>query len=229
MRQLIDWLTDPAHWQGADGVPARVLEHLGYSALAVVIAAVIAIPLGFWVGHTGRGRGLAVATSGALRALPTLGLLTFLAIVLNLKLSQAIIPSTIVLVVLAIPSLLAGAYAGVESVDPEVVDGARASGHSEAQVISSVELPLALPLLVGGLRSATLQVFATTTIAAYLGLGGLGRYLFDGLAVRDYSKMLAGAVLVTAIALIGDAVFALVQRLVTPRGVRLLTTTKEFS
>lgn len=222
MSELLAWLQDPDHWSGADGVPTRVVEHLVYAAIALVIAAALALPLGVWIGHTGRGRALVVGLSGALRSLPSLGLLTFLAIVLNLSLRQAIVPSTIVLVVLAFPSLLAGAYAGVESVEDDVVDAARAAGHSETQVVTRVELPLALPLIVGGLRSAALQVVATTTIAAYLGLGGLGRYLFDGLGVRDYPKMLAGAVLVTALALAGDVLLAGLQRLITPRGVRHL-------
>ncbi len=219
MNGLWGWLVEPGHWSGPDSVPVRVAEHLGYSFLAVALAAVIAVPLGVWIGHTGRGGSL-VSLSGALRALPSLGLLTFLAIVLGLSLTLALVPATIVLVVLAFPSLVAGGYAGVQTVPPDVIDAARATGHSPWQVVRDVELPLAMPLLVGGLRSATLQVVATTTIAAYVGLGGLGRYLFDGLAVRDFPKMLAGSVLVTALALLGDALLAVVQRLITPRGTR---------
>ncbi|MCG7423434.1 ABC transporter permease subunit [Micrococcus sp. ACRRV] len=213
---LFAWFADPAHWTGPGGVPARVAEHLGYSLLALAIAAAIALPAGVAIGHTGKGRRVVVAVSSALRALPTLGLLTFLAIVLQVGLRQALIPAVIVLVVLAVPPLLAGAYAGVHAVPRDVVVAARANGHSTRQLVSQVEVPLALPMIVGGLRSASLQVLATTSVAAYLGLGGLGRYLFDALAVQDYTTMLAGAVLIALLALVSDAVLLLFQRLVTP-------------
>ncbi|MDO5633418.1 MAG: ABC transporter permease subunit [Micrococcus sp.] len=217
---LISWFSDPARWSGANGIPMRVLEHLGYSALALLVAAAIALPVGIWIGHTGRGRRVVVALSSALRALPTLGLLTFLAIVLQTGLRQAIIPTVAVLVVLAVPPLLAGTYAGLQAVPREVVHAARANGHSTGQLIGSVELPLALPMIVGGLRSAVLQVLATTSVAAYLGLGGLGRYLFDALAVQDYTTMLAGAVLIGVLALLSDALLLGAQRLATPAGLR---------
>lgn len=233
MNAVLAWFSDPAHWQGPGGVGARVWEHLWYSALAIIIAAAIAIPLGVWIGHTGKGRRVAVGFAGALRAIPTLGMLTFLAIVMQLSLGLALIPTTIVLVVLAVPPLLAGTYAGIEAIEPEVLDGARASGHSAAQMVFGVELPLAVPMILGGLRSATMQVLATTTVAAYLGLGGLGRYLFDGLGVQDYTTMLAGALLVVVLALITDAVLAVLQHFLTPRGLHregtLVRSTKELS
>ena len=147
-------------------------------------------------------------------------MLTFLAIVLQVGLHQAVIPTTIVLVVLAVPPLLAGTYAGLQAVPREVVHAARANGHSTGQLIGQVELPLALPMVVGGLRSATLQVLATTSVAAYLGLGGLGRYLFDALAVQDYTTMLAGALLIAVLALAVDGLLLLLQRLLTPTGLR---------
>lgn len=219
---LVAWFSDPAHWTGPGGVPARVLEHLGYSALALVIAVLIAVPVGVWIGHTGQGRRVVVGLSSALRALPTLGLLTFLAIVLQIGLRQAVIPTVIVLVVLAIPPLLAGTYAGLQAVPREVVHAARANGHSTGQLVGQVELPLAMPMVVGGLRSATLQVLATTSVAAYLGLGGLGRYLFDALAVQDYTTMLAGALLIAVLALAVDGLLLLLQRLLTPTGLRAI-------
>ena len=165
------WLTDGTHWHGEDGFPHRITEHIGYTALTVAIASVVALPLGLWIGHTGRLRGLAIGVTGALRALPTLGLVTLMGLWLGLGLTAP----TIALVVLAIPPLLAGAYAGLESVDRATVDAARAIGMTQWQVLGKVEIPLALPLIVGGIRSAVLQVIATATIAAYIGLGGLGR------------------------------------------------------
>lgn len=207
----VTWLSDHAHWVGADGVPSRLLEHLGYSALTVAFAAVVAVPIGLWIGHTGRWQRLAVVASGALRAMPTLGLLTWFVLLIGVGLAAPILA----LVILAIPPLLAGTYAGLGSVDRPTVDAARAMGFTEWQVLFKVEIPLALPLLVGGFRSATLQVIATATVAAYVGLGGLGRYLIDGQAYRDYPQMVSGSVLVIALALLADGVFAGAQRLST--------------
>jgi osmoprotectant transport system permease protein len=203
-----DWLADPAHWSGADGIPHRLAEHIGYSALTVAIAGAIALPIGLWIGHTGRFRGIAVALTGAARALPTLGLLTLAVLWIGIGLTAPVLA----LVVLAVPPLLAGAYAGIEAVDRRTVDAARAQGMTEWQVLSRVEVPIALPLILGGVRSAVLQVVATATIAAYIGLGGLGRYLIDGVAVRDYPQTLAGSLVVVVLALVLDGAFALVQR-----------------
>ena len=217
------WILDPAHWGGPGGITTRLGEHLYYSVLALVLATVIALPLGLWIGHTGRGRALVIGTSGALRALPSLGLLTFLAVALGVGINGALLPSTIVLAVLAAPPILAGAYAGVEGIDPAIVDGARATGLSERQIVTGVELPLAAPMVLGGIRSAMLQVIATATIAAYLGLGGLGRFILDGLPVRDYPQMLAGAILVTLLALGIDGLFIALQRSLLTPGVRAAT------
>ncbi|GAB7005079.1 ABC transporter permease [Nocardioides sp. AN3] len=203
------WLTTPANWHGEDGIPHRLIQHLGYTALTVVIAVAIAVPLGLWIGHTGRLRGVAVGLTGALRALPTLGLLTLVVLWRGIGLA----PPITALVVLAVPPLLAGAYAGVESVDRRTVDAARGMGMTEWQVLTQVEVPLGLPLLLGGLRSAVLQVVATATIAAYIGLGGLGRYVIDGVAIRDYPQILGGSLIVVVLALVLDGAFALLQRL----------------
>ena len=204
----LDWLATSAHWHGDDGFPHRIVQHLGYTALTVASASAIALPLGLWIGHTGRLRGLAIAVTGALRALPTLGLLTLVVIWRGIGLT----PPTVALVVLAIPPLLAGAYAGLESVDRATTDAARAIGMTEWQVLGRVEVPLALPLILGGVRAAVLQVIATATIAAYPGLGGLGRFIIDGLAVRDYPQMVAGSLVIVALALILDGLFAVTQR-----------------
>ncbi|MCX6406509.1 MAG: ABC transporter permease subunit [Propionibacteriales bacterium] len=203
----VTWLTDGAHWTGETGIPNRVLEHLGYTSLTLVMAAAVAVPLGLYIGHTGRFRGLAIGVTGALRALPTLGVLTLLTLLLGIGLEAPILALT----VLAVPPLLAGVYAGVESVDPQTVDAARAQGMTEWQVLTRVEVPLGLPLVVGGFRAATLQVVATATVAAYVSLGGLGRYIFDGQAVRDYPQMVGGSVVVVVLALLLDGVFAVAQ------------------
>lgn len=207
--ETVDWFGDSSHWHGDYGVPHFVLQHLGYTAETVAISSAIAIPLGLWIGHTGRFRGVAVAFTGAMRALPTLGVLTWIVLLVGIGLTAPIIA----LIILAIPPLLAGAYSGLESVDRKTVDAARAIGMTEWQILVKVEVPLALPLIVGGIRSATLQVVSTATVAAYVGLGGLGRYLIDGLALRDFPRMAAGSVLIIVIALVLDGVFASLQKI----------------
>lgn len=210
------WFTEPGQWTKADGIFQRIAEHLGYTGLILLIAAVIAVPIGLWVGHTGKGESIVVAVTGALRSLPTLGLLTLFALWMGLGLTAP----TLALVLLAISPLLAGVYSGIAAVDPVTVDAARAQGLTEWQILTRVEIPLAAPLIFGGLRNATLQVIATVTIMAYINLGGLGRYLIDGLAVRDYPRMVAAVLLVAALALVVDAILALFQRIVTSRGTR---------
>lgn len=213
--QAFVWLADPTNWAGPGGIPARVGEHLLYTLVTLAIAVVVAVPAGVAIGHTGKGRGVAVQLSGVLRALPTLGVLLLLALWLGLGLG----PPLVVMVVLALPPLLAGAYAGVDAVDRQTIDAARSIGMTGWQVLVKVELPLAMPIIIGGIRSACLQVIATWTVAAYLPLGGLGRFIYDGYAVQDYAEMLGASVLVIVLALIADGVFVVVQRLVVPRGV----------
>lgn len=202
------WLTDPTHWSGPGGIPIRTLQHLGITLLALVIAGAIALPLGVLIGHTRRGAGIVGGLTGAARALPTLGLLTLCGLWLGIGLGAPLLALT----VLAIPSLLAGAYAGVQAIDAVIPEAARAVGFSPAQVILRVELPLALPVLIGGIRAAVLQVVSTATLAAYTADLGLGRYLFTGLKARDYPQMVAGALLVVALTLVLELLLAACQR-----------------
>ncbi|MGJ6979242.1 ABC transporter permease [Aestuariimicrobium soli] len=211
--QAITWLTDIAHWRGAAGIPTRLGQHLAVTAVAVLIAAVIALPLGVWIGHTRRGSALIGGLVGGARAIPTLGLLTLFGLWWGIGLGAPVAA----LVVLAIPSLLAGAYSGVQSVDPALPRAAKAIGMTPLQVIGRVEVPLALPVIIGGLRAATLQVVATATLAAYTSDTGLGRYLFAGLKTRDYAQMLGGALLVLVLTLVLELLLAACQRLVTQR------------
>jgi osmoprotectant transport system permease protein len=216
MGGIIQWFTDPAHWSGSDGVPIRILEHIYYVLLTLLVAAAIAIPLGLYVGHTGRGRFLVVSSANSLRALPTLGVLVLAVVGFGVGLG----PALAALVVLAVPPILAGTYAGVQAVDRAVVDAAHGMGMSEREVLFKVELPNALPLMIGGLRSATLQVISTATIAAYVALGGLGRYIIDGLSVRDYAEMIAGSILVALLAITADFALAGLQRVLVSPGLR---------
>jgi osmoprotectant transport system permease protein len=214
------WLVAGAHWQGEDGIPHRLLQHVEYTLVVVLIAGLLAVPLGLVVGHTGRGRWL-VAWANIARAVPTLGLLFAVTLWLGPHIHSDlafVIPSVIVLVLLAMPPILSGTYAGIEAVDPAARDAAFGVGMTGAEVLRQVEIPCALPLLLSGLRSAVLQVIATATIAAYVGMGGLGRYLIDGVAQADYSQAAGGAVLVAALALAADAALAGVQRRVVSPG-----------
>lgn len=224
-QKLWTWLTDPVHWSGPAGIPARVGEHLGYAGITLLIAMAIAIPLGLWVGHTGRGMGVVLGFTGGMRALPTLGLLTALALVFGLGLAAPLIA----LVILAIPPLLAPTASGLRAINRRTIEASRAIGMSSRQILLGVELPLAIPPIMGGIRSAAIQVIATWTVAAFLPLGGLGRYLIDGLAVRDYPQMLGGSVVVIILVLIVDMLLAGLTRLVTPTGVRVSRTRRDPS
>ncbi|MQM27250.1 ABC transporter permease [Glycomyces albidus] len=212
------WLFAPEQWTGPNALQHLLAQQLSFTATAVAIAALIAVPLGWAIGHTGRGREVAVAFSGAARAVPSFGLLVLLVLVFGvLRKPEA---ATVTFVILAIPSLLAGAYAGFEAIDRRVVDAARAVGMTGAQILWRVEIPLGLPLLVAGFRSAVLQVVATVTIAAYVNLGGLGLPIITGLSLRRYEVVLGGAILVALLALVLDALFALAQRAAVPHGIR---------
>ncbi|MBF4462031.1 MULTISPECIES: ABC transporter permease [unclassified Rathayibacter] len=211
------WIGDPVHWSGTYAIPTRIAQHLGISLLVLVLSSALAIPLGYLIGHTGRGKGIAVPLAGGLRALPTLGVLVLAAMSLGLGLGAPLIA----LVILAVPSVLAGAYSGLEAVDRRTIDAARAVGMTQWQVLTRVEIPLGLPLLIGGLRSAALQIIATATLADFIGAGGLGHYIFQGVKAGDYAQMLAGSILVIALTLLSEVVFSVLQRVAVPRGVVL--------
>ncbi|MFZ2048131.1 MAG: ABC transporter permease [Trebonia sp.] len=211
-----DWVTTSAHWQGSDSIPQQIIAHLGYTVLPLLIAALIGIPLGVAIGHTGRGAVLVVNLANAWRAIPTLGLLILLAVYLGFSILTWLIP----LVVLAIPPIIINAYEGVAGVDPDVKDAAKGMGMTPWQQVTRVEIPIALPLLLVGLRTATIFVVATATIAAYIGLGGLGRFIIDGLASNDYGPVAGGALLVVLLAVLVLALFAVLNRLVVPVGLR---------
>ncbi|MPY53507.1 ABC transporter permease [Streptomyces acidicola] len=210
------FFSDSAHWHGYDGIPTRLWEHIQYSLLALVIAAAIGLPVGLVTGHTGRGGNTLAFIATAARALPSFGLLVLLFVLIGLGMLPVMIP----LVVLAVPPILVTTYEAVRSVDPSPVDAARGMGMPESRVLFQVELPEALPLILGGLRSAAIQIVSTATIAAYVSFGGLGRYIVDGLYQRDYEKVVGGAMLTALLALATLAVFWAVSRVAVSRGVR---------
>ena len=204
LTQALSYLFTAGNWVGPVGLGVRTLQHLEYTAAAVAVSALVAIPVGLIVGHTGRGTLVVVSLVNALRALPTLGVLLLAVLLWGLGL----VPPIVALMLLGVPPLLAGTYAGVSAVDRTVVDAARSMGMSELRVLFRVEVPNALPLILGGLRTATLQVVATATVAAYASLGGLGRYLIDGIQVRQFHIAVVGALMVAALALIIDGALA---------------------
>ncbi|WP_432135816.1 MULTISPECIES: ABC transporter permease [unclassified Streptomyces] len=207
---------DGAHWQGYDGIPTRVLEHVRYTLMALGIAAAVGLPVGLVSGHTGRGGNTLALIATVGRALPSFGLMVLMFILLGLGLAPVMVP----LVALAVPPILVTTYEAVRSVEPAPVDAARGMGMSEAGVLFQVELPAALPLILSGLRTAAVQIVSTATIAAYVSFGGLGRYIVDGLYQRDYEKVVGGASLVAALALVTLGVFWAVARTAVSRGVR---------
>jgi osmoprotectant transport system permease protein len=227
------WFNDPSNWWGPSGLVIRIREHVIFTLIVMLIALAIALPIGLIVGHTGRGVVAVVGLANGLRAVPTLGFVILLFLVFSpvITTSFAIpyvvdrgglanfIAVLIVLILLALPPILTNTYAGVQNVDPAVRDAARGMGMTGAQIVRKVEFPCALPLIMSGIRSATLQVIATATIAAYVGLGGLGRLVYDGLSVQDYARSSAGALLVALLAVAADLVLALAQRYTVSRGI----------
>lgn len=213
MADLVDFFTDGTHWSGADGIPNRLAEHVGLTLLAVLIAAAIALPIGVWLGHLGRGGTVAINISNVGRAVPTFGVLVLLA---TSFLGIGNRPALVALVLFAIPPILTNTYVGMTGVDRDVKEAARGMGMTGGQLLRSVEVPLALPLVMAGLRTAAVQVVATATLAAVVAGGTLGRFIVDGLAQQDETRVLAGALLVALLALVTELSMAALQRAVTP-------------
>jgi osmoprotectant transport system permease protein len=219
----IAWLTDPAHWTGAGSIPLRLGEHVALSGVSLLIAALIALPIGLWVGHTRRGANLAVNLANLGRAMPSLAVIALIVPItaaIDPQLGFRVIPTLLAMVVLGLPPILVNAYAGISTVDQDVVEAARGMGFRDRQILGRVELPIAVPVIVGGIRSAATQIVATATLGAIFGFGGLGRYLVEGIAQRDEGMIFGGVVLVAGLALSAEVLFASVERLLTPRGLR---------
>ena len=218
---IVRWFTDPAHWQGSAGVPSRLGKHLALSAEALAIATAIGLTIGLWVGHTGRGATVAVNLANLGRALPTLAVMGVVVPVTAAIDNQAgfkVWPALIGLVVLAIPPVLVNASAGVSGVDREIVEAGRASGMRDGQVLAMIEVPLAVPVILAGMRSGASQIVATATLAAIFGGPGLGRYLVEGYAQLDYPMMWAGVILVAVLFGIVELGLAAAQRGLTSPG-----------
>lgn len=211
------WLSTGAHWHGAAGVPHRLLQHVTVSGAALLIAAAIAVPVGLWLGHLGRGGLVAINVSNAGRAVPTFAVLVLLA---ASPVGFGDTAAVVALVLFAIPPLLTNTYVGMRGVDREAREAAVGVGMTGGQLLRRVEVPLALPLIAAGVRTAAVQVVATATLAALVGGGGLGRFIVDGFSLQDQPMIMSGALLVAALSLLTELLLARVQALVTPRGLR---------
>jgi osmoprotectant transport system permease protein len=213
--ELWAWFTDPAHWTGPNGIPMRTWEQVAMSALAMGLALAVALPVAVLLGHLRRGVLLATNLSNVGRAVPTLGVLIILASVPSIGVGNT--AAVLALAVFAIPPLMTNTFAGMTSVDADVLDAGRAMGMTAGQRLLRVELPLAAPLILAGIRTAAVQVVATASLAALVGGGGLGRYVVDGFALQDGTLILAGAILTALLAITTEGLFALLERVATPR------------
>ena len=211
--EVAQWFADPAHWQGPQGIPVRVLEHLEYSGFAIAVALVIALPIALYLGHTGRGGFIAINVANIGRALPSFALLGFgLLVAIALGLGLGFWPTMFMLVPLAIPPIVTNAFVAIREVDRDVVDAARGMGLSEGQILRSIEIPLGLPLILAGIRTAAVNVVATATLGAVVAGGALGRFIVDGFALRDFAQLIAGGILVALLAIVTEATFSVLQR-----------------
>ena len=219
--EVLAWLTDPAHWAGSDGIPTRVGEHALLSAVSLLAAVVIALPIGIALGHSGRGGFLAINVANIGRALPSLAILAFaLPVAFALNLGLGFWPTFIALVPLGIPPILTNAFVALRSVDRDVIEAGRGMGLADRQVLRQLELPLALPVVIAGVRNAAVAIVATATLGAVVASGGLGRYIVDGLALRETDRLFVGALLVALLAIATELSFGIFERIAVSPGVR---------
>jgi len=222
---VIAWFADPAHWSGSGGVPRRVLEHVVISGVAVVAGLIIALPIGVGLGHWGKFGNLAINASNVGRAIPSFAILVIAFQIFGL----GNYPAFVALTLLAIPPMLTNSYIGVRDVDPEVIDAARGMGMRSRRLLVDIEIPLAIPLMMAGVRTASVQVIATATLAALVAGGGLGRFIIDGLGQRDDAQVFAGAVLVAGLAITAELILSRLEQLATPRGLTFRSTASEVA
>ena len=216
--EVVRWFANPAHWVGTDGIPHRLAEHVQLSAESVLIGAVIALPVGIALGHYGRFGNLAMNISNVGRAVPSFGVLVIAFQVFGL----GDLPIVLALTALAIPPMVTNSYVALQEVDRDIREAARGMGYRELAQVLRVELPLAVPLIMAGVRTSAVQVVATATLAAIIAGGGFGRYVIDGLAQQDYTKLFAGAVLVALLALATEVSLSGLERVLVPEGIRSL-------
>jgi osmoprotectant transport system permease protein len=218
--EAVEWFTDASNWSGTFGIPNRAVQHVVMSGVSLGIGAAIALPAGLYIGHTRRFEFLVVSAANFGRAIPSFGLLFLFVLWLGVGLNSppSLRPAVIfALVLLAIPPILTNTYVGIQSVGADTLEAARGMGMSEGHVLTRIEIPLGVPLILAGLRTAALQVVATATLGAVVAGGGLGRFIVDGYATRDFPQVFGGAVLVAVLAIVTELGFGLLERVATPR------------
>lgn len=225
LNEALAWLGNGAHWSGPGGIPARIGEHLALAGAPLAVALLVALPIGLYIGHTGRGALLAVSIGNIGRALPSLGILGMvlpltLPLTAHTDIPLGVPPTLIALFALAVPPMITNTHVGLREVDRDLLEAARGMGMREMQVLRRVELPLALPVILAGVRTSAVQVIATATLGAVLGTGGLGRYILDGISQQDDGQLIVGAVLVALLAIGTELAFAGIQRASVSAGLR---------
>lgn len=221
--EVLAWLTDPAHWTGPSGIPTRVAEHLAISLAALLIASLIALPIGLYAGHTRKGGRIAVNAANIGRAVPSLALIGIavpITVLIDPQFGFKVLPTLLAMIALGIPPILVNTYTGITEVDPDLTEAATGMGLTGRQVLGGIELPLAVPVIVAGMGSAAVQIIATATLGAIFGGPGLGAYLTEGIAQNDDAMLFSGVVLVALLALGAQAAFTLVGRALTPSAMR---------
>ncbi len=221
--QTAAWLTNPAQWAGQSGIPNRLLEHVLIASISLAIALLLALPAGLAIGHTGRGAGVAAGVANLGRSLPSLAVIAIaipVTVLVDPVLGGTVLPTLVAMVVLAIPPILVNAYTGIAEVDRDLVEAGRGMGMRERQILARIELPVALPIVLGGVRSAAVQIVATATLGAIFGSGGLGRFLVDGIAQNDDGQVFGGVVLVAGLAIATEIAVGLLERLARSPGLR---------
>ena len=219
----VAWLTNPAQWAGQFGIPNRLLEHVVIATISLAIALLIALPSGLAIGHTGRGAAIAAGLANLGRSLPSLAVIAIaipVTVLVDPVLGGSVLPTLVAMVVLAIPPILVNAYTGIAEVDRDLVEAGRGMGMRERQILAGIELPIALPVVLGGIRSAAVQIVATATLGAIFGSGGLGRFIVDGLAQNDDGQVWGGVVLVAGLAIATEVALGLLERLARSPGLR---------
>jgi osmoprotectant transport system permease protein len=216
----IHWLFNSAHWSGSDGIALRTFQHIELSVAAVVVAAAIALPIGLAVGHTRRGEVVAVQIANLGRAVPSIAILSlafFVAVYLFPSFAFGFLPTLVALTLLGIPPILVNTYVGVQGIDADTLEAARGMGMSGRQVLTRLEIPLAMPLIMTGLRLSAVTIVATAALSALIAGGTLGRYIVDGIAQQDIPQVVGGSILIALLAILTDAFFSLLKRVTAPR------------
>lgn len=222
--EAIAWLTSAENWTDPrNGILLRLWEHVTLAAAALLAATVIALPIGLWIGHTGRGAGGVIAVANIGRAVPSVGWLGIVFPISLLALGRAgigFVPAVIALTALGIPPIVTNTYAGMREVDADLIEAGRGMGMRETEVVRRVEVPVAMPVILTGIRVSAVQIVATATLAAIVGGGTLGHFIVQGIFVRDLEKVVGAAMLVALLAILTELAFTVVERRVVSPGLR---------